>query len=142
MQHDLCTRSNRIIQSAMKHEKGRTDEFKIHIGGGAFDAGTSEARKQFPYRPLGLKFTRVVYFSFPEKKREFGIGSKLINRYVGFVKISAQNVYFFISGSYVEFEILELTNLQVKGLTLIKQITIVLEFLNVVPNLRFDQSKK
>ena len=85
-----------------------------------------------------LKFTRVVYFSFPKKKREFGIGSKLINRYVGFVKISAQNVYFFISGSYLEFEILELTNLQVKGLTLIKQITIVLEFLNVVPN----QSKK
>ena len=111
----------------MKHEKGRTDEFKIHIGGGAFDAGTSEARKQLPQRP---KFTRVVYFSFPEKKREFGIGSKLINRYVGFVKISAQNVYFFISGSYLEFEILELTNLQVKGLTLIKQITIVLEFLN------------
>lgn len=51
-------------------------------------------------------------------------------------------MYFFISGSYLEFEILELTNLQVKGLTLIKQITIVLEFLNVVPNPRFDQSKK
>ena len=51
-------------------------------------------------------------------------------------------MYFFISGSYLEFEILELTNLQVKGLTLIKQITIVLEFLNVVPNPRFYQSKK
>ena len=51
-------------------------------------------------------------------------------------------MYFFISGSYLEFEILELTNLQVKGLTLIKQITIVLEFLNVVPNPRFYRSKK
>ena len=51
-------------------------------------------------------------------------------------------MYFFISGSYLEFEILELTNLQVKGLTLIKQITIVLEFLNVALNPRFDQSKK
>ena len=51
-------------------------------------------------------------------------------------------MYFFISGSYLEFEILELTNLQVKDLTLIKQITIVLEFLNVVPNPRFYQSKK
>ena len=49
----------------MKHEKGRTDEFKIHIGGGAFDAGTSEARKYFPYRPY---FDRDVYFSFPEKR--------------------------------------------------------------------------
>ena len=43
-------------------------------------------------------------------------------------------VYFFIFCSYLEFEILELTNLQVKGLTLIKQITIVLEFLTLVPN--------
>ena len=56
----------------MKHEKGRTDEFKIHIGGGAFDAGTSEARKYFPYRPY---FDRVVYFSFPETKN-FEVGSK------------------------------------------------------------------
>ena len=51
-------------------------------------------------------------------------------------------MYFFISGSYLEFEILELTNLQVKGLTLIKQITIVLEFLNVVPNPRFSINLK
>ena len=29
----------------MKHEKGKTDQFQIHIGGGAFDAGTSEARE-------------------------------------------------------------------------------------------------
>ena len=50
-------------------------------------------------------------------------------------------VYFFIFSSYLEFEILELTNLQVKGLTLIKQITIVLEFLTLVPNPRFISTK-
>lgn len=50
-------------------------------------------------------------------------------------------VYFFIFCSYLEFEILELTNLQVKGLTLIKQITIVLEFLTLVPNPRFISTK-
>ena len=89
---------------------------------------------------IDLTLTALYIFRFQRRGSEFGIGSKSINRYVGFVKISAQNVYFFphpISGSYLEFEILELTNLQVKGLTLIKQITIVLEFFSLVPNPRF-----
>ena len=29
----------------MKHMEGKVDQFSIHIGGGAFDAGTSETRK-------------------------------------------------------------------------------------------------
>ena len=31
----------------MKHANGRTDEFSIHIGGGAFDAGTSQECKYY-----------------------------------------------------------------------------------------------
>ena len=33
----------------MKHMDGKLDQFAIHIGGGAFDAGTSETRKSFMF---------------------------------------------------------------------------------------------
>jgi hypothetical protein len=66
-----------LSASAMKHEKGRTDEFKIHIGGGAFDAGTSEALAKWAIRKCEKKVCAVWAWAKCPLDREFGKDSKL-----------------------------------------------------------------
>jgi hypothetical protein len=61
----------------MKHEKGRTDEFKIHIGGGAFDAGTSEALAKWAIRKCEKKVCAVWAWAKCPLDREFGKESKM-----------------------------------------------------------------
>jgi len=62
----------------MKHEKGRTDSFKIHIGGGAFDAGTSEALAKWAIRKCEKKVCAVwAWAKCPLGQEEFDKGSKL-----------------------------------------------------------------
>lgn len=63
--------------SAMKHEKGRTDEFKIHIGGGAFDAGTSEALAKWAIRKCEKKVCAVWAWAKCPLDRQFGKESKM-----------------------------------------------------------------
>jgi len=44
---------------AMKHMEGKTDQFHVHIGGGAFDAGTSETLAKWAIRKCEKKVCSV-----------------------------------------------------------------------------------
>jgi len=62
----------------MKHEKGKTDQFQIHIGGGAFDAGTSEALAKWAIRKCEKKVCAVwPWAKCPLSSGDFDKDSKL-----------------------------------------------------------------
>lgn len=64
--------------NGMQHEKGRPDGFAIHIGGGAFDAGTSEALAKWAIRKCEKKVCAVwPWAQCPLGSRQFDRERKL-----------------------------------------------------------------